>query len=652
MQEISLPESFNLAEKLDKDKLTEISTECLDNYKRDVESRSEWETMHAQWKKLYYMQDKPLNPPWEGSSSESIPMLAEACGQFHARSYGALFPGRKVLTCIPTGDNSTPDLLDRIKRVSSHMTYQLIDRDKDYVRDKDRLLLSLPLHGSVFTKTYYDMYQKRVRVNNVRASDFVVPYGTGPRNIEDLPRTTELIWLPKHRTNYLYKTGFFNSKPEPAGNTFSIKPVDEVHDNVTGMSNSNSDDYCLLLEQHCYLDLDEDDVEEPYIVTIDYKTEKVVRLTIRYEVDEMGTPTDYKNAINYYTHYTFIDNPDGFYGLGYGILLGPINTSTNKILRQLIDAGTLANVGNLSGIIDSRINLPGGETKLNIGKFIKANSSVDDIRKGIFQPNFPGPAPVLNDVMRSLTLRGDRLAMVTETITGQAERVMQPTTVMALIEQAQTVFSAVYERVIRAWSDELDKVYRLNSIYTDEHEAFISATYGEQPEVIEVSRADYANDMRVMPLADPKQSTKRERLAISDAMMEAGLQCPFIMNEPAALYELFRRRFEDIGVQNLSALMPPIDYAMQKVEEQKQMAAMQAEEQAAAAQKAMMMEMIAKYGSGILEHIIDGVKGYITTQMQTGAQLDVAQLNAVVDMKDIETGAEIAKKAAKNVTTK
>ena len=649
MQEINLPESFNLAEKLDKDKLNEIANECLEDYKRDCESRSEWETMHAQWKKLYYMQDKPLNPPWEGSSSESIPMLAEACGQFHARSYGALFPGRKVLTCIPTGCNSTPDLLERIKRVSAHMSYQLIDRDENYVRDKDRLLLSLPLHGSVFTKTYYDTYQKRVRVSNVRASDFVVPYGTGPRNIEDLPRTTERVWLPLYRTNYLYKTGFFSSRPEHADNMIDKMPIDDVHDMVTGMSENNSKDYCLLLEQHRYLDLDDDGVEEPYIVTIDHASEKVVRLTIRYEVDDMGTPTDYKNAINYYTHYTFIDNPDGFYGLGYGILLGPINTSTNKILRQLIDAGTLANVGNLSGIVDSKINIPGGEIKLNLGKFIKANSSVDDIRKGIWQPSFPGPAPVLNDVMRSLTLRGDRLAMVTETITGQAERVMQPTTVMALIEQAQTVFSAVYERVIRAWTDELNKVYRLNGIYTDEHEQFITATYGEDPQMMEVSRTDYSPDMRVKPLADPKQSTKRERLAISDAMMETGLKCPFIMNEPAALYELFRRRFEDIGVQNLSALMPPVEYAMQKVEEQKQMAAQQAEMQAAAAQKAMMMEMIAKYGSGIIEHLIDGVKGYITTQMQTGAQLDVAQLNAVIDMEDIEASKEVAKKAAKNV---
>lgn len=633
---VQAPESFNLAIKLDDKKLMEIATKCLDDYKRDRDSRSDWESMHEKWKKLYYMQDKPTTPPWEGSSQESIPMLAEACGQFHARAYGALFPGRKILTCIPTGCNTTPDVLQRTKRVSAHMSYQLLDKDKNYKRNKDRLLLSLPLHGSMFTKTYYDTYQKRVRVDNVRASDLVVPYGTGPRDIADLPRKTERIWLPMYRANYLYRTKFFSEAPRACTFEDEAVPVDQAHDDATGMSPSSESDYALLLEQHTFLDLDNDGVEEPYIVTIDKASEKVVRLTIRYEVDDLGRPTDYKNAIEYYTHYSFIDNPDGFYGLGYGILLGPINTSVNKILRQVIDAGTLSNVGNLSGIINSRVGLKGGEVQLALGKLIKTNSDMEDISKGIWQPKFPGPAPVLNDVMRALTLRGDRLAMVTESITGQAERVMQPTTVMALIEQAQTIFSAVYERVIHSWSDELDKVYRLNGIYMDEYEAFMFAEYGQDPETMEVSRGDYLPDMRVVPLADPKQSTKRERLAISDAMMDTAMKCPFTMNDPEALYEVFRQRYEDIGVQNLMSILPPKEIAIQKVEEQKMQMQQQAAMQMEAQQKAAMMEMVAKYGSSMLNHVIDGIKGYITTQMQTEAQLESTVIKADADIEKAE----------------
>lgn len=635
LKSLQLPENFNLATKLDDDKLRDIANECLENYKNDRDSRRGWEEMHEKWKKLYYMQDRPINPPWENSSTESIPMLAEACGQFHARAYGALFPGRKILTCTPTGVDVSQDILERVKRVSAHMSYQLMDRDKNYKRNKDRLLLSLPLHGSMFTKTYYDQYQQRIRVDNVRAADLVVPYGTGPRDIADLPRTTERIWLPIHRTNFLYKTQFFSAQPKPYSFEDDDLPVDQAHDDATGMQKAQIDDYALLLEQHTYLDLDDDGVEEPYIVTIDYASSRVVRLTIRYEVDAEGKPTDYKNAINYYTHYAFIDNPDGFYGLGYGLLLGPINTSINKILRQMIDSGTLSNVGNLSGIADARLGLKGGDFNIQLGKFTKANTGMDDISKGIWQPKFPGPAPVLNDVMRSLTLRGDRLAMVTESITGQAERVMQPTTVMALIEQSQTVFSAVYERVIHSWSDELDKVYRLNSIYTTEYDTFIGESYEGNPQVMQLAKGDYAPDMRVIPLADPKQSTMRERLAVSDAMMEAAAKCPFIMNDPTKLYEVFRRRFEDIGVHDINGIMPTLQEAVQAVEQQKQQQAMQSQMQAEMQQKAMTMQLVAQYGSGILEHVIDGIRQYIVTNMQTKNLLDTTQLTNAVDMTKI-----------------
>lgn len=48
--------------------------------------------------------------------------------------------------------------------------------------------------------------------------------------------------------------------------------------------------------------------------------------------------------VEYYTKYSFIPSPDGgFYDLGFGALLGPVNDSVNTLINQLIDAGSLQN---------------------------------------------------------------------------------------------------------------------------------------------------------------------------------------------------------------------------------------------------------------------------------------------------------------------
>src|SRR3546814_10211645 len=92
-----------LAAELPEEELKEIASTVIREYKQDEDSRSEWLEMHAHWLDLFYQNDKAKNPPWEGASSESMPILAEACNQFHARAFQAFFPTRSVIKCSPTG---------------------------------------------------------------------------------------------------------------------------------------------------------------------------------------------------------------------------------------------------------------------------------------------------------------------------------------------------------------------------------------------------------------------------------------------------------------------------------------------------------------------------------------------------------------------
>lgn len=552
------PEYMNLATKLDEEALIQLGKVCKNHYENDLDSRSEWDSMVADWIKLFFMKDTPKNPPWEGASTESIPMLLEACNQSHARAFGEMFASRKLITAIATGTKVDPNIRQRIDRISAHMSYQLLVKNRNYKTDKDRMLLSLPLFGSMFTKTYYDPLTQRIKVETIRPTDLVVPYGTGPRSIEDIPRKSHRCWIAAHTAKHLVDQEYFTEMPSVEGTEQFRLASDEEADTLTGQAPSfRTNNYALCIEQHTMLDLDNDGLDEPYIVTFDAISGKVLRVAIRYETDPRGYPTNYKEPIESFTDYHFIPNPNGFYGLGYGILLQGLNTSVNKLLRQTIDAGTLQNSGNMSGFIDQRVGIASKVIKMTLGKFIRTQSSMEDITKGIYQFKFPGPSNVIAEVLRLLTLRGDRLAMVTETITGQAERVMQPTTVLALIEQAQVIFAATHARTLDAWSKELQKIYDLNYKYGHEREEFMYSTSTAEPQVLEISKQDYAPDMQVYPVADPKMSTRRERLALSDAEFQTGLRCPFTVNDPILLYNLFRRRFEAIGCTNIDEVLPP-----------------------------------------------------------------------------------------------
>ncbi len=559
-------EYTNIAAQLDEEELLNIGNECKEAFDEDSESRSEWNEMCASWIKLFFMKDKPLNPPWAGSSTESIPMLLEACNQSHARAYSEMFGSRNLVTAYPSGSTIIPNVRDRIKRISAHMSYQLLVQQQSYKTDKDRMLLSLPLFGCMFSKCYYDNLRQCIKVDTIRPTDLVYSYTVGPTSIEDIPRKTERIWLPMYKAAHLVKLGYFTEMPKSCDAGETNTALDDEADAAMGLQPTvRNKDYALIGEQHTFLDLDGSGLEIPYIVTFDITTGKVLRIAIRYEVDAQGIPTsvnaqwyDYKKPIEYYTDYQFIPNPNGTLGLGYGILLQPLNTAVNKLLRQTIDAGTLQTSGNMSGFFDRRIGVKGQILKFAMGEFRRTESSMDDINKGIFQFKFPGPSAVVAEVLRLLTLRGDRLAMVTETITGQAERVMQPTTVLALIEQAQIIFQSTHARTISNWSRELQKLYNLNFKYGQEYQQFMYSTDASNPQEQTISNMDYAPDMQVYAAADPKMASKREKLALSDAEFQTGLQCPFTQASPLHLYQLYRRRFEAIGCQNIDEIMPPM----------------------------------------------------------------------------------------------
>jgi chaperonin GroES len=546
-----LPEEVNLAEDLDQKELDKIAENCLKVFEEDLQSREEWEEMNAKYLDIYYQRDKSEVPPWSGSSEESLPVLAEAINQFQSRSYKAFFPNRYFIDCIPVGYPST-EARTRAERVAKHMSFQLGVVDRTYKSNKNQMFMAAALHGSDFTKTYYSPTRKRTVIERVRAQDLVIPYGVGPRRLEEIERKTQIKFCSVNETKILHKQGWYIDEAH-AYTEEVVNSMQAASDEAQGIEKNtqygSDNDICCIIEQHTLLDLDDDGISEPYIVWIDRQTKKVLRIQIRYEVDASGLPVNNKEPIEYYTHYQFLPNPDGFYGFGFGFLLAKMNTAINKLTRMFIDANELSVVGNLTYLISEQLGLKGDSFELSLGKGIKIPRSVSDIKAHFTKLQFDPPSQQTLQMIQELRNAAGRLSSSTDILSGQPDKVYQPEAMLAMIEQGLQLFSSVQEFLGVSMEEELQKVYRLNAKYLQEDAYFM---FGD--EQIQVTQEDYQDDFRVVPVFDPKYSTRSQKLAKSKAAYDFVITNPLLSQDQEAIYLASYDYLSALDTENIDAI--------------------------------------------------------------------------------------------------
>lgn len=547
------PEEVNIAEGMKEDELKQIARDCIEGFKSDLDSRKDWEDMHAKWLELYMQTDKAETPPWDGASNDSIPILAEAVNQFQSRSYRAFFPNRYFVDALPVGAPSM-GARERAERIARHMSWQLGVKDRTYKPNKNEMFMAAALDGSDFTKTYWSPTRKTVVVERVRAHDLVVPYGVGSRRLEDIERKTQIKWCSQNETRILEANGWYVDEAKPFTQYESDNPTQEAADDAQGLHRAGNfgreDSMCCILEQHTLLDLDDDGIAEPYIVWIDRQTEKVLRIQIRYEVDETGLPINNKEPIEHFTHYQFLPNPNGFYGLGFGFLLGKINLAVNKLTRMFIDANELSVIGNLTYFISDQLGIQGDSFEMSLGRGNKIPRSVDDVRKHFMPLKFEPPSQQTMQMMTTLREAAQRVSSSTDILSGQPDKVYQPEAMLAMIEQGLQLFSSVQEFIGVAMEDELQKVYRLNAKYLQEDQYFM---FGDDQ--IQVTREDYQDDFRVVPVFDPKYATRSQRLAKAKAQYEFVINNPLTSQDQEAIYMVSFNYLQALDTENIEAVL-------------------------------------------------------------------------------------------------
>lgn len=532
-------ERVNLADGMDEDKLEEIGAEAKRGFEADKLSRKDWETSVEEWTKLAIQTRDKKTFPWPNASNVKYPLISTAAMQFAARAYPSLVPSDgKVVRAQVIGKDPQGTKADLADRVSTYMSYQLMKEMRGWEEDMDKMLVMLPVIGTMFKKTYFDRVDGKNVSSLVMPTNLVVNYWT--KCLEDTERISEIIEMSGRVLKERQRAGVFldidlGDPVMPEGSTDAPELDDTTPYN--------------LIEQHTYLDLDEDGYQEPYIITFQQETGTVLRIMARYDDKSIVTDDDGNlvkiTPINYYTKFGFIPNPDGsFYDMGFGTLLGPINESVNTLINQLVDAGSLNNLQ--AGFIGKGLKIKMGTERFTPGEWKAVNVTADDLRKQIFPLPTKEPSNVLFQLMGSLISSGKELASVAEIFTGKMPGQNTPaTTTMATIEQGMKVFTAVYKRIYRSLSEEFKKLFRLNEVYLNP-ETYVAVLD------IPVGPNDFTEDgYEICPGADPTAVSQTEKLLKAQGLMEL---LPSGMLNPV---EVIKRILTAQEQPNIEALIPP-----------------------------------------------------------------------------------------------
>lgn len=550
----------NLALNLSPEVLNTLGSLVVDYYNADIQSRTEWSKRASNYFKLFAGYRELKNTPWTGCSNVSVPLLGISSLQFQARAYDALIPAKEVAKCYATDGKS----IDIAERTSKYLNYQLFDEMEEWEEDMDTMLLALPIFGSSVKKTYYSFSLERPVSRFLNIDEFVAPYRC--RRLEDASRKTHMFHLPLNDIKIKANRGEFVKEAFdlPSDNTSTNEDTPEYNrivDKVTGQVESSNIqmDTRFILEQHLMYDLDNDGLQEPYIVTVDYKTRQVLSVQKRWIQDKWQPNIDV--PVEFFTAYTFIPNPASWMGFGFGHLLEGLNESANTIINQLIDAGSLANLAGKSGLISKRSGLRKGNIDITLGQFKEVDLSNDDIKKAIYTYEFREPSGTLFNLLGLLKAYSQEVSSVSDALLGKLPPSdTTATSMLAVMEQGMKMFSVIHKRLHRSLRKELKKIFYINSIYLNETVYFtVQDSNSKAITTLQSGKIDFNSNIDVKPTSDPTITSRAEKLIRARTVYDIAMQNPLISQNPESLFEITRQLLVANEVQNVDTILqlPP-----------------------------------------------------------------------------------------------
>ena len=547
----------NLAEIIETRQLDRKASELIGYYDSDKSARAEWENRYKQGLKTLDpdggLEESEEERASRGLSTVVHPMIAEAATQFNARAITELYPsGGPVKTTIIGEPNEETE--EQARRVREFMNYQITQQMPEYFPELDQMLFQLPLVGQTFKKVWWDPNLDRQCSQFVKAEDFVV--APESKDLYTSPRYTQVIRMPRNDFNKYVQAGWYNAAEYSGGDIDPSGSVTEDIEGVNPYQDDQQDEVMTLLEMHVYdifsgIDgISEDDKEDdnnsvvafPYVITIDYDSQKVVSVRRNWFEDD-----EKKLRRDWFVSYKFLPGV-GFYGFGLYHLIGGLGKAATGALRALLDSAAFSN---MQGGFKLKGRVSGGEINISPGEFVDLDSTVDDVNKAIMPLPFKEPSSALFNLLGFIVDAGRRFASTSDMNVGDVNPNAPVGSTVALIEQGSKSFSAIHKRLHYSQGQEFKMLAKLNELYLPESFKFAIAGASEI-----VYAADFNERIDIVPVSDPNIFSTAQRIAQAQAILQMAQSAPQLHD----MYQAYKRMYEAIRV-------PGIDEILKKPEE-------------------------------------------------------------------------------------
>ena len=544
--------SPNIAELLDKDDVACIGHLCFDEFTMDMDGRRDWEERMVPAMSMAMQIHKKKSFPWDGASSIAFPLISISSLQYHTRVYHALLQNNDLVRLMTYGEDPDGMKTDRASRIASHMNYQLLEEDEDWEQSMDLTLLVQSILGCAFKKVYFTFEDRIIKSTFVSPFDLVAPFYT--KNIKKAVRLSHILCMTKNDLHERVMNGIFldsdtNAPMVPA----LIRPLASLRSGEGEVDSRDTDAPYDVIEQHRWLDLDGDGYSEPYIVTFRHDTKQVLRIVARYFTQDIEYNTK-KEIVRItprcsFIKYPFIPSPDGsFYDMGFGSLLSSLSSSIDSTINQLIDAGTLSNLG--GGFISRNLVLRSGNYRFAPGEYKVVDATGTQLADGVKELPIREPSETLFKLLELLINYGERVAGSTDTLMGQNPGQNTPAeSFQSLLDQGSRIFQGLFRRTYASFRRELRAIFDLNSLTLTSQKSFATVGTGQ---LLQIHPQDYLNyDGIVAPASDVMMYSDRAQLEQAQALLEASKN-----NAGYDTYQVNRRFLKALRISNIDEVLP------------------------------------------------------------------------------------------------
>jgi hypothetical protein len=540
--EIEIPHFANLAEYLGEDELKDIASKVIEGFEADKDSRSEWDETLTRGLDLLGLKFEETGTAFDGSCAATHPLIIESAVKFQSKASQELLPAAGPVRTQIIGDPDS-QIVQQSNRVRRFMNYELTEMMPEYFDEMERMLFHLPIVGSAIVKMYYDGGLERPTAEHIPLDQFYVNYSA-----TDLRRA-------ERYTHVIYKSPVDLRRDIAAGMYRDVEDLDEKPDSnrsdneisakideIMGLHGNNSEDpEYTLLEQHCYMQLEDDDQVYPYIITVEESSETVLSVRRNYREDDPRA-----EKMVHFTHYRFVPG-FGFYGLGLIHLIGNLTMTATSAMRALVDAGQFANLP--GGFKAKGVRVVGDNDPISPGEFKEVEALGMDLNKAIVNLPYKEPSQTLFQLLGFVSSAAEKFADQTDQVVNDSSGYGPVGTTMALIEASAKFFSAVHKRLHHAQRQQFKILAQINETFVPVNGYPYATPEGDMT----IFQQDFDGRVDVLPVSDPNIPSRAHRLSLASLALQLAAQTP-----PGTFNntELIRQVLEAADFPNIDQVIP------------------------------------------------------------------------------------------------